>query len=218
MTHVVRGPGPPAGRLSSANATLPAGSRPLAGSHLANAITPPDAGAFWLAIYPSLPAARAKARLVTRADSPSRHRACANSRKGGSTAGAIARQRLVTLVGRSVRSVPVACRRTAYDVPVRSERISRVRLVKKRWRNAGCGHAASSSSLLIDHLSSHVQQLTPEGWRIACLDPKGAYHPCAKQESLAQCRRDHAAGGSSFWLNTRSITSSSSSSENGLVM
>lgn len=51
---------------------------------------------------------------------------------------------------------------------------------KKSWRTAGCGHAASSSPLLIDHLSRHVQQLNPEGWRIACLDPKGAYHPCAQ--------------------------------------
>lgn len=70
--------------------------------------------------------------------------------------------------------------------------------LRKRWRTAGCGHAASSSSLLIDHLSRHVQQLTPEGRLIGCLDSPRAYHPCAKPERLAHCRRDHAAGGSSF--------------------
>ncbi|AEL06153.1 hypothetical protein XCR_1253 [Xanthomonas campestris pv. raphani 756C] len=45
-----------------------------------------------------------------------------------------------------------------------------MRLVKKRWRTAGGGHAASSSSLLIDHLSGHVKQLNPKGRRIARLD------------------------------------------------
>lgn len=146
MPHVVRGPGPPAGRLSSASATLSAGSRPLAGSHLANAITPPDAGAFWLAIYPSLPAAHAKSRLVTRVDPPSRHRPCANSRKGWRGAGAIARQRLVTLIGRSVRSLPAACRRTACDVPGLPPTYRACACFKKSGRTAGCGHKASSTS------------------------------------------------------------------------
>lgn len=41
---------------------------------------------------------------------------------------------------------------------------------------------------------------------------------CRNPTSITPGRRAYAFGGSSFWLNTRSITSSSSSSENGLVM
>ncbi len=41
---------------------------------------------------------------------------------------------------------------------------------------------------------------------------------CRNPTSITPGRCTYAFGGSSFWLNTRSITSSSSSSENGLVM
>lgn len=67
----------------------------------------PTRGAFWLAVYPYFQQL-VQARFLTCSDSPARHRACANSRKGCRTAGAIARQRLVSLIGRAVRSLPVA--------------------------------------------------------------------------------------------------------------
>jgi hypothetical protein len=55
--------------------------------------------------------------------------------------------------------------------------------------------------------------ISAESMRLGRCSPERVRQPCSNPR-----RRTHAIGGSSFWLNTRSITSSNSSSENGLVM